>query len=875
MPKAETQHPSFSDVSSDLIFNSLNTPYIVFQANDPEFTIIEENEAHAHVAMVEREKVIGKSLLDAFPDTSEDYVKSGHSALIESIRRVIKTGKPDSMPNLNYDLKDETGEFKKKYWSVTHYPLFGTKGKVAAVYQETRDITDEIEAEQRVDLIEQRLQQVLAMSLVGTWSWNLSEEKLYTDANLARMFGIDAKKAKDGLPLQVFIDSIHPDDQEHVMREITSAIEENNSYEAEYRTRLSDHEERWVLARGYIETDDKGEAALFFGVIIDITAQKTAERQAKENERRLRFMADSMPQLVWITRPDGFHEYYNNQWYEYTGTKPGTTDGDGWNDLFHPDDKERAWKAWRKSLKTGDPYEIEYRLYHAPSKQYRWVIGRALPLHDDDGTITKWYGTCTDIDEQKRTEQIQTFLSDASKELASTLDYKSVLKKITQLGVPVIADWCSVDMYNPETDSIDQVSISHTNPKKLSQVQEYRLRNPADLNAPTGVPAVLRTGKTEFYPLITIEMIEQVVDDKETLEFMRELNLHSLIIAPLSINGKVMGGISFASTESGRYYTEQDVHMVNELAARISLAMTNAALFSESKNELKQRRELEKQLRIEKESLESRVKERTKLLRETNAGLVEEIAKRKKAEKILKEYSESLARSNRELEDFAYVASHDLQEPLRKIQAFGNLLEGEYRDKLGEDGVDYLSRMLSAASRMSTLIQDLLAFSRVTTRQNKPEQVNLNSIVDEVIGDLESRIDDVDGKVVVGPLPAVTVDPIHMRQLFQNLIGNALKFHKPDVAPTVTVEGYENGDIVELRVSDNGIGFDEKYTDRIFSVFQRLHDRSSYEGTGIGLAVCRKIAERYNGTINATSKKGEGATFIVRLPKLPKEGVKK
>lgn len=861
-------------ISSDHIFNSLNTPYIVFSADDPTFTIIGENEAHAQVGMVRRLETIGKPLLEAFPDTSEKYIKTGQSDLLESIRRVIATGEPDSMPDLNYDLKDETGVLIKKYWSVTHFPLAGKDGKVVAVYQETRDITDEVDAEKQRDSIEQQLQQVLAMSLVGTWSWDIKAEKVYADVNLARMFGIDQKQARVGLPIERFIDSIYLKDRERVMHDIEQALSGKRTYETQYRTTLSDSEQRWVLARGYVEKDKDGKPTTFFGVIIDITAQKTAERAAKESERRLAFMADSMPQLVWITRPDGYHEYYNHQWYEYTGTEPGSTDGDGWNDLFHPDDRERAAKLWKKCLKTGEPYEIEYRLYNAPTKSYRWVIGRALPFRDENGEVIKWYGTCTDIDGQKRTEQIQTFLSNTSKELSATLNYKHMLNTITRLGVPTIADWCSVDMYNPETGTIDQVSIAHVDASKVAMVEEYRARNPTELDALTGVPAVLRTGKTEFYPVITFEMIEQAMKNKDDIEFMRQLDLHSLIVAPLVVNGEVRGGISFASSDSGRYYTEQDLQMANELAARISLAMTNAILYNESKNELKQRKELEKALLIEKQSLESRVKERTKLLRETNAGLVKEIEKRQQVEKALKENSQNLARSNRELEDFAYVASHDLQEPLRKIQAFGNLLESEYADALGGEGADYLKRMHGAASRMSTLIEDLLAFSRVTTRQNKHEKIDLNDIVADVVGDLESRITEVQGTVKVGALPSVTADPTHMRQLFQNLIGNALKFHKPDKEPVVTVECQDDGDMYEFRVSDNGIGFDEKYVDKIFSVFQRLHDRSSYEGTGIGLAVCRKIAERYNGTITATSKKGEGATFIVRLPKRPKGGAK-
>lgn len=857
-------------IDSELFFNALKTPFIVFSTNDPTFTVLAENDAHATVAMVDRKDIIGKPLLVAFPDTSEAYKKTGKSQLLESIRKVIRTGKPDSMPELHYDLKNTKGNLETKHWSVTHYPIRGKKGEIVAVYQDTRDITEEMVIGKKLSQAEQRLNQVLATSLIGTWTWDIAEEKVYADANLAAMFGVNPKLAAEGLPISRFIGAIIPEDQARVNSEIEDALTTRKPYESEYRTYGKNHQVQWVLARGYIETDAKNKPVTFSGALIDITDRKKVEQALTESESRLQFMADSMPHLVWIARPDGHHEYYNRQWYEYTGTKLGETDGEAWNKLFYPGDQERAWKEWRHSLKTGDPYEIEYRLYHAPSQSYRWVIGRARPFRDATGEIAKWYGTCTDIDEQKRSEQLQTFLANASKELSSTLDYKVMLDKISKLSIPAISDWCTVDMCG-ENGTIEQVSIAHVDPTKISLVEDYRKHNPTDINSPTGLPAVVRTGKYEFYERITPAMIKQTLKGHKSLDFMLSLDLHSIIIIPLTINSKVVGGISFVSSDSGRYYTQADVLMAEELAARISLAMTNSKLYDDSMRELKHRKELEKELRLEKQKLESRVKERTEQLQLTNAGLREEIVKRHAVEKELQENSQNLARSNQELEDFAYVASHDLQEPLRKIQAFGNLLENEYSEKLGGEGSDYLSRMHSAAVRMSTLIDDLLSFSRVTTRQNPTTRVNLNTIVSEVVGDLETRIKEVEGDVKVGVLPSAVADPTHMRQLFQNLIANALKFSRPNVPPVVTIASSEDTHNYEIRVSDNGIGFEEKYLDRIFSVFQRLHDRKTYEGTGIGLAVCRKIVERYNGTITAESKKGKGSTFIIQLPKIVKE----
>ncbi len=845
------------------IFHSLQAPYIVFDIDDPSFTILDENEAHAKVALVKRADVVGRPLLDAFPDTSEAYKNTGKSQLLESLRRVVKTGEPDSMPNLKYDLRDKKGNYTPKFWSVTHFPILDD-GKVTAIYQETRDITDEVLIGERLDRTQHQLDQILESALVGTWHWDFKRELVTTDSNLARMFGISVSQARKGLPLERFIQSVHPNDQERVQNEINEVISSGKPFETDYRTIAAKGEVRWVIARGYVQYDQHRNPLVFSGIIIDVTDRKRAEHALVASEKRLSFLANSMPQLVWVTRPDGYHEYYNQRWYDYTGTKPGSTDGEGWNDLFHPDDQARAWKIWRRSLKTGQPYEIEYRLYHAPSGQYRWNIGRALPFRDDSGKITKWYGTCTDIHEQKHAAEIQAFLADISKQLSSTLDYKKMLRRVTKVCVPAVADWCSIDLYSKEK-GFEQVSVAHANPKKRSDAIEYRQRNPIHIDDPNGIPNILRTNKSEYYPLITDELLEAHIENKKTLAFMKSLSLRSIIIAPIRINDKPIGGISFISSDSGRYFTEDDLKMTEELAARISLAISNSKLYADSLHDLKERQKLEKELLLEKQKLESRVKERTMQLQLTNQGLRDEIVKRHATEEALQQQSEELERSNAELEDFAYVASHDLQEPLRKIQAFSNLLKSEFSDKLGE-GAYYVDRMDAAAGRMSILIQDLLSFSRISTQAKKSESVDLNEVVSGVVQDLEARIDEVGGKVVVKRLPRVAADPTHARQLFQNLIGNALKFHKPGVTPHVEISARSQRNFVEIQVSDNGIGFDEKYLDRIFSVFQRLHGRDKYEGTGIGLAVCRKIVERYGGTITAESIKGKGSTFIVRLP---------
>ena len=239
----------------------------------------------------------------------------------------------------------------------------------------------------------------------------------------------------------------------------------------------------------------------------------------------------------------------------------------------------------------------------------------------------------------------------------------------------------------------------------------------------------------------------------------------------------------------------------------------------------------------------------------------------------LKSYATKLERSNKELQDFASVASHDLQEPLRKIQAFSDRLRSRCAAALDDQGRDYLDRIQNAAGRMQTLINDLLTYARVATKAQPFVPTDLVSVTREVVSDLEARIEQVNGRVEVGELPTVDADPLQVRQLMQNLIGNSLKYHRPDVPPVVkdlqpsSARGplqprrAPPGPFCQILVEDNGIGFDEVYSERIFTIFQRLHGRTEYEGTGVGLAVCRKIVERHGGTITARSTPGKGSTF--------------
>lgn len=268
--------------------------------------------------------------------------------------------------------------------------------------------------------------------------------------------------------------------------------------------------------------------------------------------------------------------------------------------------------------------------------------------------------------------------------------------------------------------------------------------------------------------------------------------------------------------------------------------------------------------------------------RKVYTGFVHDITQQKLNEERLRRYAAELERSNRELQDFAYVSSHDLQEPLRKIQAFGDRLLTKEYDNLSEQGQDYVDRMLNAASRMQNLINDLLSFSRVTSKSKPFVLVDLDQVLSEVLSDLEVSIEKAGAKIIRSPLPVIEAEPTQMRQLFQNLVSNAIKFRKEEEDPIINIYAKNlqrqahltatpGDEVAEIYVEDNGIGFDEKYLDKIFNIFQRLEGQK-YEGSGVGLAICRKIAIRHGGDITARSQVGVGTRFIVSLAlKQPQE----
>ena len=563
----------------------------------------------------------------------------------------------------------------------------------------------------------------------------------------------------------------------------------------------------------------------------EIHGRGIAEEDLREGEERFRTLANNISQFAWMADAKGWIFWYNERWFDYTGTTLEDMAGWGWEKVHHPDHRQRVVDKIAGCFRTGEVWEDTFPLRGRDGK-YRWFLSRAVPIRDSQGNVLRWFGTNTDITERREAEQ---------ETLRSAMERK-IMEEALQL---------ERERFTAES--------------KLRE-SEASFRHLAD-----AMPQIVFTsqpdGSFDYYNRrwydytgLTFEQAKDwgwmSVVHADDLQNCMNLWRRSLdTCEPL----EVLYRFRRASDHVYRWHLGR--------ARAIRNAQGAVVRWFGTCTDIEDYKQAETQIKILNENLEERVRERTWELDRANrqlAGAVDD----------LHGSSLRLEQSNRELQDFASVASHDLQEPLRKVLAFGDRLQAGCGDALDLKNRDYLDRMMKATTRMQSLIQDLLKFARVTSQAHECLEVDLAEVTREVLSDLEVRISESRAVVEVGDLPVIAGDAVQMRQLLQNLIGNALKFHQLGRPPVVRVfgepapAGRSVDSMFRLVVEDQGIGFDEKYLDRIFTVFQRLHGRTEYEGTGIGLAICRKIAQCHGGDITANSTPGQGASFAVTLPYL-------
>jgi PAS domain S-box-containing protein len=581
----------------------------------------------------------------------------------------------------------------------------------------------------------------------------------------------------------------------------------------------------------YPFTDTDG-SPLIMEIGVDVTAHKQAQEAVRQGEERYRSLTVATTQVVWITDAQGQVVGDMPSWREFTGQSVEEIQGLGWINALHPNDRDRTAKIWTQSVQNKRIYRIEYRLRRHDG-DYRTVAVRGVPVIKPDGSIREWVGTCTDITERKLAEQRQRVTKALLKLFAKNTSRKEYLDAV----VKVIRDWSGCEFagvrirdaegnipYLSHVD-FDKEFLALENDLNLKRDNCVCIRSILQGDLQPQEQNLVTAGRS-FY-CNSGQAFLNSLSDEQKIHYRGHCIKHgfqSIAVIPIRYHDNILGAIHIAD------YQKDMVPL-----SKVQFIETTAAtLIGEAVHRFNAEEELE-QYRL-------------------------------RLEDMVRHQTADLARSNRDLEQFAYVASHDLQEPLRAVSGFVELLKLSLHSSLDAQNAQYMDFAIDGVTRMQSLINGLLEYSRVGTQGKAPEPTDSNAALKQAIFNLQTSIMESGAKIVTNtPLPTVHIDPVQLSQLFQNLLGNALKF-RSEQPPEIRIGADRQDTSWRFAVADNGIGIDPQYAGKIFMIFQRLHTRRQYPGTGIGLAVCQKIIERRGGKIWVESAPGQGATFYFTIP---------
>lgn len=656
-----------------------------------------------------------------------------------------------------------------------------------------------------------------------------------------------------------------------------------------------------------------------FAILAFLSCLFMPQLLARESQTIFQTMADDAPVMIWITDPSGYCTYLNRQWLEFTGQTLEEGKGLGWTQAVHPGDKEEAGRYFMECNEQRKPFHFDYRIRHKDG-QYRWAIDSGKPRFDESGNFLGFIGTVTDITERKLAEEKLQDNEDrlrmavASTELGTWDFYPSTgalnwdvrCKELFGLAPDAFVDYSVFlqGLHPDDRERVDAIVQNVFRPESGGVYQtQYRTVGLRDgklrwVDA-RGKAYFTEDGRVRRFIGTVLDISkekqrqESLLMQAQVLESMDEgvsvSDEDGFILYTNSAEDKMFGYepgglIGKHVTVQNAYSPQENEQIVSGVIAQLktqgfwngewhnkrkdgshfytyshitALKLDGHRVLVCVQRDITEEKRYKEQLQRSAEELERRVAERTKELMTAN---------------------EQLAKSNAELEQFAYITSHDLQEPLRKIRTFASRIEAELAAKGQPSLLQYLHKVSASAERMSVLIRDLLNFSRLSKEQAAFEPVDLNEVLKDVALDFEVLIAQTKANVEASPLPVVHGIPLQLNQLFFNLIGNSLKFSKPDVPPHIQInadrlsaadaarEGLPEEAHHRLTFCDNGIGFNPEYKDRIFEVFQRLHSREQYAGTGIGLALTKRVVENHFGSIAVDSAEGRGTCFTVYLP---------
>jgi PAS domain S-box-containing protein len=657
--------------------------------------------------------------------------------------------------------------------TVSVSPIRDSSGKIVGASKVARDITERKRLEEELLLFSQRrLSLALEAAQIGDWELDLVTKVARRSPRHDQIFGYPELLPEWNYAL--FLKHVHPEDRLRVDRAFQDSVASGQDWYIECRIIRADHEMRWIFVRGRFFKDESDQPKRLIGLIGDITERRGGEAALQESEGAFRMLAESIPQIVWSTRPDGWNTYFNQRWSEYTGLTQEESRGHGWNIPFHPDDQKRSSDAWQHAIQTGGVYSLEVRLRRADAV-YRWWLVRGLPLREANGGIMRWFGTCTDIHDLKMSEEKTQLIS---KRIGSMTDEVRDYLVIMLEPDGRVATW--------------NKGAERSTGYKAEEIVGQHFRR--------------------FY------LPSDVADHKPELELERA-----------AAEGRVENENWRLRKDGSRFWANVVVTALRDSEGKING-------FVKIARDLTARKEAEEKIHQLNAELERRIIERTT----------------------------ELEAANKELEAFSYSVSHDLRAPLRAVDGFSQAVLEDYGSLLPPEGHHYLKNIREGAQRMGTLIDDLLAFSRLSRAPLSKRAVNTNGLVRRVLEDLSPEQRNRKIEIRIGELPSCECDGALLKQVWTNLLSNAMKYTRQRSPAEIEI-GCKMGQENIYFVRDNGAGFDMRYVDKLFGVFQRLHRADEFEGTGVGLAIVQRIVHRHGGRIWAEASLNGGATFSFTL----------
>jgi two-component system CheB/CheR fusion protein len=782
----------------------------------------------SYLEFVGKGNLVGITALDALPEIAEQ-------GFIELLDNVYNTGKTFTAKEMPVKLDKGAKELEQFYMDLTYEAFTNDSGETEGILIFSYDVTEQVNARKQIEESEQRFSNILSQSIMSIAILK-GADLIIAFANEKMMTSWGKGKNIIGKPLLEVLYELKDQPFPNVMQQVFATGVPYYGYEEKAILIINGKEEVTYfnfVCQPYTEVDNS-----ISGITIlanEVTEQVLAKKQIDENAERYRFLADAVPEKVWTTDENGIVNYYNQQWINYTGLSFEELNAWNWEKIIHPDDLKAHQKLWKHSIKTGEDFQLEHRFLRHDG-EYRWHLSRSIAQKDEKGKAIMWVGTITDIHEQK-THAEEKILLEFAEDFAS---YKT--------GEEFFG---SLVTYLAKKTGMDYVFIGELKLVRLSNNLDKDEKKPA--------------AKDEKYNNIQTLALSNGGELVSNIEFPIANSPCEKVIEGILCSYPKDCMITFAKNEIGKRFNVEG-YIGYPLADSEGNATGVVAVMH--KTEIQNHEYISALLKIIAKRAEFEM-ERLKfnqLLKVTNSNLETSIT--------------DLQFSNQSLSQFAYVASHDLQEPLRKILTFSSRLQDKYKDDKSVDTTNWLSKIDNASIRMSTLIQDVLNYSLLLNHDNLFESTNLNTILKDVMGDFDLLIDEKNAQVETGLLPTIEAIPMQMRQLFYNLLGNALKFSQNGSAPVVSITAHilsakelkkhaslnNQASYCEIVVKDNGIGFNELYMEKIFVIFQRLNQVSEFKGNGIGLALSKKIVENHHGQIFARAKENVGAAFHIILP---------